>query len=34
VVGLSSYCKNLVDRFGKSVTEKLPGALTDPGKPY
>jgi 4-hydroxy-2-oxoheptanedioate aldolase len=34
VVGLSSYCKNLVDRFGKSVTEKLPGSVIDPGKPY
>lgn len=33
VVGLSSYCKGLVDRFNKSSAEQSTGAV-NPGKPY
>jgi len=34
VVGLSNYCKTLVDRFGKSVSEKVRSGTINPGKPY
>lgn len=34
VVGLSAYCKNLVQRFGHSVEKKSGSAPVDPGKPY
>ena len=34
VVGLSQYCTNLVDRFGKSAAAKLTGSAINPGKPY
>jgi 4-hydroxy-2-oxoheptanedioate aldolase len=33
VVGLSAYCKGLVDRFAKSSAEQSTGTFT-PGKPY
>jgi 4-hydroxy-2-oxoheptanedioate aldolase len=34
VVGLSSYCKNLVERFDKSSTERTFLSAPNPGKPY
>jgi 4-hydroxy-2-oxoheptanedioate aldolase len=34
VVGLSSYCNNLIDRFGKSVAQQVSGGAINPGKPY
>ncbi len=34
VVGLSQYCLGLIQRFDKSVSEKIALAAIDPGKPY
>jgi len=34
VVGLSSYCNGLIDRFGKSIANQAKGGAVTPGKPY